>query len=767
MPEITVGVRDLLATQFGPRDISLKQAHPALMRQGIEGHQIVAGNRPPEYQREVPLELGWVEGSWYLRVRGRLDGLLDTGEYILVEEIKTTRADPLALEADYNEFYLAQLLLYTHMVAEIYPDRDLRARLTWWHLDEEREILVDLDQEQMARGRELFNQLASQYLKREIQRQERLAERNRGLQEIGFPFASYRPGQEELVRTTALALEYGQDLLVEAATGIGKTVALLLPAISWLQIAPPEAKVFFLTAKTSGRDIVLETLERWPDLALVTVCLEAKERWCTHPDGDCDDCPLGQDFYAKAAKILPKMLSALILTPALIYQFAALEGICPFELALEAAGLADLVIADYNYVFDPMVQLQRFFGQKKIPSILLVDEAHNLVSRGREMFSADLGKKQILALRRELKTGYPNLASQLEDLNKHFIQWNKELKSLGQKQVLLDALPRGLPAALNRLSEDLALSGYSSPSCRDFARRLARFNRILQRRGPEHAIYLESQGGDTSLNLFCLNPGPLLEKQRQKSTAIFFSATLSPGPYFKELLGCRDDYLDLSLPTPFPAENRLFVHIPGIKTTYRARSSYYPAVARYIARIIQEQPGNYIAYFPSYAYLGEVAAFLRGELPGGYELHQQRPGMDLAERAEMLRQFTGPGANLGLAVMGGLYGEGVDLPGEKLIGAIIVGPGLPQVSPRQELIRRYYEEQAERGFFYAYLVPGMLRVVQSAGRVFRTPEDKGIVVLLDDRFSQEGYRQLLPPAWAEEGLFAGNWLQRIREFWRE
>jgi DNA excision repair protein ERCC-2 len=269
------------------------------------------------------------------------------------------------------------------------------------------------------------------------------------------------------------------------------------------------------------------------------------------------------------------------------------------------------------------------------------------------------------------------------------------------------------------------------------------------------------------LNLFCINPGPLLQKQRQKCTAVFFSATLSPGPYYRELLGCREEYLDLSLPSPFPRENRLFVHIPGVKTTYAARASYYPAVARYIARIIQEQPGNYIAYFPSYAYLREVAALLQHELPGDYQLHLQRSGMDLEERADLLEQLTGPGANIGLAVMGGLFGEGVDMPGEMLIGTIIVGPGLPMVSPQQELIRSYFDERDYSGFLYAYQIPGMLRVVQSAGRVFRTHEDKGVVVLLDDRFRQEGYRQLLPQYWQEEGLLSGNWLQRIREFWAE
>lgn len=767
MPEITVGVRDLLAIRYGPRNISLGVTHPSLLLQGSQGHQEVTKNRPSDYQREVPVESGWRQGDWHLRVRGRLDGLLDMGDHILVEEIKTTHEDDLlALLPEHHEFYLAQLILYTYLVALDSPGREVRGRLIWWRLDTKEEIRVDLLPEQVASGPELFRGLAAEYIRREQRRWQRLEKRNLSLKAMTFPFAAYRQGQEELVQTTAASLSQGYDLMAEAATGIGKTVALLLAAISWLQEAPPEAKVFFLTAKTSGREIVIETLRNWPDLELVTVCLEAKERWCSELEGDCDNCPLAQDFYPKAAQLLPRMLAARLLTTDLIFQFANQEGICPFELALEAATQADLVIADYNYVFDPMVQLQRFFGWNKIPAVLLIDEAHNLVNRGRDMFSAELGKKEILGLAREVKPFAPDFSAGLRAVNRIFTSWQKDLKTEGSKRLLLDALPRGLAVKLNRLAEYGALSGYSSPTCREFLQRLVRFNRILQRLGAEHAIYLERRGGDTTLNLFCRNPGPLLLKQRQKCTAVFFSATLSPGPYFRELLGCKEEHLDLSLPSPFPRENRLILHIPGVKTTYASRSGYYPAIASYIARIIQEMPGNYIAYFPSYAFLQAVAVFLLDQLPRGYELHLQRARMDLAEREDLLKKFTGPGANIGLAVMGGLYGEGVDLPGEMLIGTIIVGPGLPTVSPEQELIRSYFDEREEgSGFLYAYLIPGMLRVIQSAGRVFRTPRDKGLVALIGDRFRQEGYRQLIPLPWQEEGLYEGNWLQKIREFW--
>ena len=767
MPEISTGVRELLSVLYGPRNLSRGLIHPAVMQQGIQGHKDATQYRPAEYQREVPVESAWIEDNWRLRVRGRIDGLLDTGDYILVEEIKTTWLDdPEQLLPEHNQFYVAQLSLYAYFVSEDNPDRDVKARLTWWHLGEQREICIDLDEKEIVSGRNLFIQAAQEYIRRERLHHQWLQQRNQSLVSTEFPFSGYRPGQQELMSTASLALEQHQDMMVEAATGIGKTVAVLLPALGWLVNAPSNAKVFFLTAKTSGRAIVQETLKRLPDLELRTVFLEAKERSCVDPDKDCDNCPLGQDFYPRTNRVLPRMLEEKLLSSELIQQYAQDEGLCPFELSLEAANHADLVVADYNYVFDPMVQLQRFFGRgSQTPAVLLVDEAHNLVARGRDMFSADLGKKQILDLQREFKTSHPGLSNQLKELNTIFIQWNKDIKAQGGGQLLLDKLPRGLPAKLSHLAEEITLLDNSSVT--EFIRRLISFNKIVQLVGPEHAIYVGRQGGDIILNLFCLNPGPLLQKQRKRSTVVYFSATLSPGNYYRELLGCKEDYLDLFLPSPFPQENRLFVHIPGIKTTYAAREGYYLPVARYIARAIQQHPGNYIAYFPSHAYLQEVAVHLQHDLPGDYQLHLQQPRMDMEERSDLLRRLTGPGANIGLAVMGGLYGEGVDMPGDQLIGTFIIGPGLPMFSPSQELIRNYFDQRDHSGFVYAYVIPGMLRVIQSAGRVFRTPQDKGIVVLLDDRFRQDGYRQLLPQYWQDEGLFEGNWLQKIRSFWEK
>lgn len=769
MPQITISVRDFIALHYGPRHIARVSTHPARLQQGNQGHIEATARRPAHYRREVPVDYRYSEGEWQLHIRGRIDGLLDTGDYLLVEEIKTTYLDdPEQLLPECNQFYTAQLTLYAWFVSQDNPGRDVRGRLTWWHLEQKKEMALDFSSQDVAGGELLFAQLAAELIAREKERHRWLNRRNQSLARLEFPFPSFRPGQGELMHTCAAALEQNQDLMVEAATGIGKTAALLVPALQWLAGAPPNAKVFFLTAKNSARAIVLETLQRLPGLELRSVFIEAKERSCPHPEQNCEECPLGLDFYPRAKKLLPRLLRHKLLPAELIHELALANGLCPFELNLEAASYADLVVGDYNYAFDPMVQLNRFFGPgKQIPAALLVDEAHNLVSRGRDMFSADLGKKEVLQLQRELKHAWPQLAEKFRELNRIFIQWNKELKAQGGGVLLPGALPRGMKAKLLRLAEELSQFADPPSLLQDFSRRLVKFNKVLRLMDKAHTILICRRGGDTQVMLFCLNPGPLLAKQRAKCIAVFFSATLSPGKYYRELLGCREQYLDVALPSPFPRENRLFVHIPGVKTTYGARDEYYLPVARYIARVVAIKPGNYIAYFPSYTYLEQVAACLQSCLPQEFNLHRQQPQMSPQERAQLLQQLSAQGANLGLAVTGGIFGEGVDLPGDKLIGTIIVGPGLPMVSPSRQLIREYFDQRDHSGFLYAYAVPGMLRVIQSAGRVFRTPEDRGIVVLLDDRFRSEGYRQLLPEYWREEGLFANGWLQRIREFWQQ
>ncbi len=768
MPQASISVRDLVGLRYGPVNLSRAWLHPARLQEGVRGHMEAAANRPQGYRREVPVEYEYTRGDWTLKVRGRIDGLLDTGEYILVEEIKTTYLDdPDELLPEHNLFYTAQLTLYAWFVAHQHPGRQVRARLTWWHLGAEKELCLDLGDQAELGGEELFHELAEELLAGEEAREQWLQRRNAGLDKLDFPFPDYRPGQQQLVETTAMALEQRQDLMVEAATGIGKTAAVLLPALRWLKGARKDAKVFFLTAKTSGRDIVLETLKRWDGLALRTVVIESRERSCQHPDSDCEHCELAQDFYRRANELMPRLVAESLLTAEYIREQALAHELCPFELGLEAALAADVVIADYNYVFDPMVQLNRFFGPgKRIPAVLLVDEAHNLVSRGRDMFSADLAKKEILDLSRDLKATDVALADQFAHVNKYFIAWNRELKTQGGGVLLLEGLPRGLPAALERLAEHLAVAPENA-ALGDFPRRLIKFNKIVRLLDQSYRICVQRRGGDTVVELLCLEPGPLLQKQRGRCTGVFFSGTLTPGQYYRRMLGCRQEYLDMELPSPFPRQQRLFVHIPGIRTTYSVRHRYYQPVAQCISLVAAQQAGNYIAYLPSYAYLQEVSLRLQESLPEGYRLWVQQPGMDIEQRQQLLAGISGPGANLGLAVMGGLFGEGIDLPGRRLVGSIIVGPGLPMVSAANELIREHFDQQEEEGFLYAYAIPGMLRVVQSAGRVFRTPEDKGIVVLIDDRFRQNGYRQLLPGYWTEEGLFDGNWLERIRDFWQQ
>lgn len=766
MKNITIGVRDLLSVYFGPKDFTYEPGLLNRLQEGVRGHKEATAARPANYQREVAVSGVYRWRDWTLTVRGRIDGLWLNDNELVVEEIKTTWMNAPHLDIPENDFYRGQLLLYCWFIHCAHPLSSIRGELVWWRLDGGGEIRCPLTGDVVSQGKDLFFQLARTWLAREVRQERWLNQRNQCLGSLPFPFPAYRPGQDKLQASVSQALTEKQDILVEAATGIGKTAAVLYPALSWLHQAPRAAKVFFLTAKTSGRLVVRETLERWQGLKLRTVFVEAKDRCCQREDRVCEECPLAEDFYTRAAKVLPGLMARGLVTEDLTLATALDHNLCPFELGLEAASLADLVVGDYNYVFDPLVQLKRFFGQgQAIPAVLLIDEAHNLVERGRDMFSADLAKKQILDLSREYK-GQP-LGTMFKELNDVFIKWGKELKEAETRVLELVSFPRGFKSLLEKLQEYLDQAQRDrqlSEAAGEFAQRLRGWQKLSQFQSEDHVLYVFPHQGDLILNLQCLNPGPLLKGQRGKAIAVAFSATLSPSQYYQELLGMEASPF-LTLPSPFPRENRLFLHIPGIQTRYTVRDRYYPAIAAAISNAASKQPGNYLAFFPSYTYLEEVAVCLAGKLPPGIRLLKQRSGLSAHERKEFLEEVSGPGHNLGLAVLGGLFGEGIDLPGDKLIGAFIVGPGLPQVSPRQEFIRRHFENQGRDGFYYAYLVPGLLRVVQSAGRVIRSPQDRGIIVLLDDRFRERGYASLLPSAWLEEGLFTYPWVKRLQEFW--
>lgn len=780
MREIKIGIRDLLDFLYRPKDLGAAgQIAPTAGQEGSAGHHLVADRRPAGYHTEIAVELAYTWENYRLVVRGRIDGLLETAECLIAEEIKTTYA-PLG-DLSPHEVHLAQLKLYVHFLEVDRPGKPVAGRLTYLNLRDLSEKAFPLHLA-AGEGGAFFASLAISYLSSINARDRWLRIRDASLRELPFPFPERRPGQDELMDLVEQGLAQERDIFAEAAAGIGKTIGVLYPALKRLAVSDRYTQIFFLTAKTQGKLITEKTLRlaHAQGLRLRTVFIEAKERVCLTPGAGCDPelCACARDYYARAQECLTDLLRLDLMTPGETRSYATEHRLCPFELSLDLALHADLIVCDYNYVFDPGVYLRRFFlatGRKDY--LFLVDEAHNLVPRGREMYSAALSEAQLSKLAADLAATDLDLVRQCEAVLEFFAAWRREMAAENQAGLKLSSLPEMLEPALEELVA--VVERYLGKrkgdalwtDVRDFYYLLTRFTRLAGLINQDYAVYVLADAEAATVRLFCLNPGALLRKRLDWArAAVFFSATLSPPEYFRDLLGGKPDCLSIQLPSPFPQEGRLFVHIPGIDTRYRARDSSLSPLAGVAAELATVHTGNYLMFFPSYSYLHAVQPLIRHLLGRRAEVYAQFPNMRDGQKREFLQKVTAPctgRSHLGLAVLGGLFGEGVDLPGEQLVGVCIVGPGLPMVSEEQELIRQYFDERNGQGFLYAYVIPGLIRVVQSAGRVFRSAEDRGVVALVDDRFLDERYQELLPPDWFMVGrpFSRADFSKVLEEFW--
>jgi DNA excision repair protein ERCC-2 len=778
--EIQVSVKELLEILYHPKDLGVSFIPATRGQEGTEGHQLLTSQRPPGYRREVPIEFEYEWEDCRLVVRGRFDGQMETADGIMIEEIKTTYSILSEITPQQYPTHQAQLKLYLYFAMARYPGQQITGRLTYLNLDDlsERSFPLVIS---FSEAEQFFTMLAKAYLATERKFITWRQIRNDSISRLEFPYHERRAGQDELMELISLALEQERDLFAEAATGIGKTIAVLYPALKRLSESNRYSQIFFLTAKTAGKEILRKTLQTAQNqgLRLRTVFIEAKERVCLSPGSKCrpQGCPYATDYYQKVEAIIPELLPYELITPELVLGYAKDGEVCPYELSLDLALLVDLIVCDYNYVFDPGVYLRRFFLSSRRDFLFLVDEAHNLASRGREMYSATLSQQVLFQLRGELSGINRKLVAACMAVEEFFENWQQEIQKEQLPGFTLSSLPEFLEPSLERLIAVLELT-LKQPLPRPVWEKiqehyfnLTAFTRIAALVNKEYAIYVKLDGEWLILRLFCLNPGPLLRKRLDKArVTVFFSATLSPYDYFREILGGNPDSLNIRLTSPFPQETRLYLHVPGIDTRYRVRQDSAFALTKCIGGLATAHIGNYLVFFPSYAYLQAVMPLVQETLAGKVAIYAQTPSMREAQKQEFLRRISATGtgrSNLGLAVLGGLFGEAVDLPGEALVGVMIVGPGLPVISDEQELIRMYFEERKGQGFLFAYLIPGLIRVIQSAGRVFRTPDDKGVVILVDDRFMDEHYQELLPPDWFAPGrqFSKADYQLVLREFW--
>ena len=704
-----------------------------------------------------------------------------SGAEVWLEEIKTVdgsqteAADPL---------HWAQAKCYGYIYAHDHQLTKISIQLTY--LDLETGRLTEFRNEfSFAELTVFFQETTAVYVNWMQDRHNWCQQRDQSIQTLPFPFACYRPGQREVAVAVYRALARGGRLFIEAPTGIGKTISVLFPAAKTLSEGKLE-RIFYLTARSSGRTVAQKAVSdlRRAGLHLRTLTLTAKEKICPVEGQTCDPgtCPLARGYYDRCKPAMQAALAQETITREVLQALAREHQVCPFELSLDVSAWVDMVICDYNYVFDPRVYLRRHFAEDGEAYAFLVDEAHNLVDRARAMFSADLDCREIQTVRRALKTAVPRCAKALTrliaalrqltgpsnsadqpikpsdpsfELNL-FPAQNQETSSRG----LVDStrisrdFPTALQAPLEQAIEE-AQSWLAANRPADFRESLLQLYFRLQSFQRTAELYdqryttLVQPGPLLRVTLFCLDPSFLLRKALARGkSAIFFSATLTPVDYYRSLLGGSPEDPLLQLPCPFPPQNLAVLVQQRIRTDFKARGDSLAAVVEAIQALVKGRPGNYLVYLPSYQYLTTVQELFHTREPS-IPLLVQRPGMTEPERDAFLAAFTVDHRKIlvGFAVLGGVFGEGIDLVGDRLIGAVVVGVGLPQLCAQRDLIREYFEQTTGAGFDYAYRFPGMNRVLQATGRVIRSERDRGVILLIDKRLAEPRYRRLLPAWW--------------------
>lgn len=772
MEELHVSVRALVEFTLHGEDLTGAAADRERMLEGGRAHrarQGEAGGDLRGYEAEVPLSLcvDWAD-ALRLKVSGRADGVFEADGLTCVEEIKLWDGAPLG---DALPAHRAQAACYAHMLC---ASRGLtRARMDVLYADRHGRVLHRFTQTQEAQAlAQAFAALVEPYARWQEAMLRWRRERDEALSAFTFPYAAFREGQRLFSGNVFVAIRDRRRLLAQAPTGTGKTAAALFPALKALA-AGHTNQIFYLTARTTGRALALSTAAHFHACGAKARVLEltAREKIC--PMGAqrrCDPayCPGARGFFNRLPDALSEMLRAQMWDRAAVQEMAARHDICPFEFSLSLAEIADVVVCDYNYAFDPAARIQRVFQQRTDLS-LLVDEAHNLVDRARDMLSACLDGTALRAVRREYGKQHGRKNAVYRALTRTVRRLSGLEAERGDGVWRLEAPPPELlqdaQGLCDALGEALA-RGQGALLGETFQGALA-YVQTSARLDDAYAVLLERAGRDARLRLLCLDAAPYLRAATARLRGVvYFSATLSPMAQMRALLGGEEGDGLLSLPSPFPPE-RLHVVRLRVDTRYARREQTARQVAEAIAAMARARRGNYLALFPSYAYMRLVRAQFE-QLAPDVQTVCQESGMDEAARDDFIARFAPGGCLTGFCVMGGVFAEGVDLPGDRLLGVAAVGVGLPQVCPEREALREHFDQEERDGFALAYRIPGMVKVLQAVGRVIRTERDRGVALLIDARFFQGAYSGLLPEHFfpLHEAVSADDLARRLDAFWR-
>ena len=745
-----VAVKELCEFAAKTGDLDHRFTPSPSAQDGIAGHQVVAARRGTTRRNEVP-----VTGQFkQLQVRGRADGFNDTEG--LLEEVKTYRGDLDRMPSNHRALHWAQAKVYGALLCAELGLSELKISLIYFEISRQEEtVLVERCSAEELQG--FFARLCQSFLTWALQELAHRQLRDEALLELRFPHATYRTGQRKLAENVFRAARLGRCLMAQAPTGIGKTIATIFPLLKACASDGLD-KVFFLTAKSSGQQLARQAIETLrlaqPGLPLRVVELVSREKACEHPDKACHggSCPLARGFYDR----LPGARQEAIeggLSGDRLRRIARDHAVCPYYLTQELMRWSDVVIADYNYFFGTTAALHVLTLVNEWKVAVLVDEAHNLVDRARAMYSAELSESQLRVLRRRAPPGLKPAFSRLSRAWRS-ISRTQTSPCVGHEDVaerLTSCLAEVISAVNDHLVEapedvDAALLRFYFDALH--------FNRMAEAFG-RHSLFdstLESGAtprGAQRVTLSIRNVVPasfLAPRYAAARTMVMFSATLTPHHFYADMLGLPEDTARLDVETPFDPSQLTVCVVQCVSTRFAMREASLRPIADLIGSQLEREPGNYLAFFSSFDYLERAARAFASVYPDVPYWVQGRRQSE-AESTAFLARFTSDGLGIGFAVLGGSFGEGIDLPGRRLIGAFIATLGLPQVNPVNERIRRRLETTFGTGYDYAYLYPGLRKVVQAAGRVIRTAADRGTLFLIDDRFARPEVSALLPSWW--------------------
>jgi DNA excision repair protein ERCC-2 len=744
MVRISLSVHDIVDFVLRRGDLDSRIFNRATMQTGTDMHRKYQQNvQQPGYHRELALEGEFHYQDIVLHVRGKADGLYERNDTVVVEEIKTTIADLKSFHREHETWHMMQALFYGFMYATISGLKQIEIRLIYLHQvsDDRYEQTYSFTLKEATKDIQAVIDEYGEFYQLILNRQTAL---KNALPSLKFPFKSFRQGQRELAKYVYGISQKGGRLFVEAPTGIGKTMSTLFPMIKGL--FTHHEKVFYFTAKNSGKTAAIEALEtlRRQGVPIRYVVITAKDKISFCPKGKInpDDCLYARGYYDKIKTVLTEALSHHeTFDTATIQQLAEHHQVEPFELSLDLSLYVDVVIADYNYLFDPNAYLRRFFEEIHHPYAVLIDEAHNLVERSREMYSATLTETVFTQLDKGTKKGsskpFRNRVLKLVKNAQALMASIQEPTLIKVPDSLLTQLEKFLTEAqLEMRTKRMSLSDEAM----DAYFKILRFFRLREFQGSHYRDWGSREADGWQLTYGCLDASRYLQAIMQRLHAVVcFSATLAPLDYYLPMLGALPSDARVVLPSPFPRKNFKVMLTSKVATTLKARSQTYLEVAVYIERLVHGKLGNYLIFFPSYQYLEAVKQHLN--LSPEMNLFYQHKDMTQAERETFLERFrlVPTMTTIGFAVLGGLFSEGIDLVGDRLIGVGIVSVGLPQLSFARDLIADYQSKLGHPGFQFAYVYPAINKVLQAMGRVIRSEQDRGIALLIDERYLREEY----------------------------